>query len=248
LLTRRVAELERLLRADSANYSRPPSSPVLYADETCGRAGGALAYVHVACIEYLTVMHVGGRSAADIDAGGVLTEFTGTLMRDGYTGYAHLPAIHAWCAVHLLRDLRAVSDADPATQIWALAMADTLLDANQAAHHVRAADADHLDADVLNQIRNHYHGAIAKGAADNHDQSGALADNARTLGAVRSKSRMCGRNTASSKVAARPRTPPDPPVHPLRRHDPPLRSVGWWHAGVSCWGWLRGGRSDGAGA
>jgi transposase len=109
--------------------SLPRTARVLHADET-GRAAGALAYVHVACTEFLTVMHVGVRSGDDIDAGGVLPEFTGTLMRDGYYGYAHLPAIHAWCAAHILRNLRAVSDADPDGQIWALAMADTLLEAN----------------------------------------------------------------------------------------------------------------------
>lgn len=157
------------------------TAPVLHADETTGRAAGALAYVHVACTEYLTLMHVGGRSSDDIDAGGVLPEFTGTLMRDGYYGYAHLPAIHAWCAAHLLRDLRAISDADPDGQIWALAMADTLLEANQAAHHARAAGADQLDQVVLKQIRNHYLGAIAKGSTDNHSQPGALAAEARTL-------------------------------------------------------------------
>lgn len=157
------------------------TSPVLYADETTGRAAGALAYVHVACTEYLTLMHVGGRSAADIDAGGVLPEFTGTLMRDGYYGYAHLPALHAWCAAHLLRDLRAISDADPDGQIWALAMADTLLEANQAAHHARATGADQLDPVVLKRIRNHYLGAIAKGTTDNHGQPGDLATQARTL-------------------------------------------------------------------
>ncbi|MGH3469259.1 MAG: hypothetical protein ACRDQF_16175, partial [Thermocrispum sp.] len=32
-----------------------------------------------------------------IDAGGVLPTFTGVLVRDGYNGYTHLPAIHAWC-------------------------------------------------------------------------------------------------------------------------------------------------------
>jgi transposase len=157
------------------------TAPVLHADETCGRAAGALAYVHVACTEYLTLMHVGGRSADDIDAGGVLPEFTGTLMRDGYTGYAHLPAVHAWCAAHLLRDLRAISDADPDAQLWSLAMADTLLEANQAAHHARAAGADRLEQATLKQIRNHYLGALAKGATDNHDQPGALAAEARTL-------------------------------------------------------------------
>lgn len=157
------------------------TAPVLHADETTGRAAGALRYVHVACTEYLTLMHVGGRSSDDIDAGGVLPEFTGTLMRDGYYGYAHLPAIHAWCAAHLLRDLRAVSDADPDGQIWALAMADTLLEANQAAHHARATGADRLDPVVLKRIRNHYLGAITKGATDNQDQPGALPAEARTL-------------------------------------------------------------------
>ena len=39
------------------------TAPVLHADETTGRAAGALSYVHVACTEYLTVMHVGGPQA-----------------------------------------------------------------------------------------------------------------------------------------------------------------------------------------
>ena len=59
-------------------------------------------------------MHTGGRSAADIDAGGVLPEYAGTIVRDGYAGYAHLTdALHAWCGAHGLRDLRAVYELDP---------------------------------------------------------------------------------------------------------------------------------------
>ena len=65
-------------------------APVLHADETTGRANQALAFVHVACTEYLTLMHVGDRSATDIDNGGVLPGYTGTLVRDGYASYAHL--------------------------------------------------------------------------------------------------------------------------------------------------------------
>jgi transposase len=84
------------------------TAPVLHADETPGRAAGSLSYVHVACTEYLTLMHVGDRSAATIDAGGVLGEFSGVLVRDGYAGYEHLKAAHAWCAAHLLRDLRSI--------------------------------------------------------------------------------------------------------------------------------------------
>lgn len=157
------------------------TAPVLHADETTGRAAGALAYVHVACTEYLTLMHVGGRTTGDIDAGGVLAEFTGTLVRDGYSGYTHLPAIHAWCAAHLLRDLRALSDADPHGQLWALAMATTLLEANQAAQQTRATGAEALDPATLRRLRNHYHGALAKGTTDNQGARSTLATNARTL-------------------------------------------------------------------
>ena len=156
-------------------------APVLHADETTGRAAGSLAYVHVACTEYLTVMHVGGRSAADIDAGGVLPAFTGVLVRDGYAGYAHLPAVHAWCGAHLLRDLRAVSDADPHAQLWALAMADTLIEAHHAAKAARARGAERLDAHVLARIRGLYRGAAAKGHADNQGKRGPLAAEARKL-------------------------------------------------------------------
>jgi transposase len=157
-------------------------APVLHADETTGRAAGALSYVHVACTEYLTLMHVGGRAIADIDAGGVLPGFTGVLVRDGYPGYAHLTsAVHAWCGAHLLRDLRSISDADPEGQLWALAMADTLIEAHHAARATRQRSADALDAATLARIRNHYLGALARGRDDNHGKHGVLAAHARTL-------------------------------------------------------------------
>jgi transposase len=156
-------------------------APVLHADETPGRAAGTLSYVHVACTEYLTLMHVGDRSAKTIDAGGVLGQFTGVLVRDGYTGYEHLTAVHAWCGAHLLRDLRSISDADPDGQLWAQAMATTLLDANHAAHQARERGADRLDQATLKQIRNHYLGALARGDTDNQGEHTQLAAKARTL-------------------------------------------------------------------
>ncbi len=141
---------------------------VLYVDETPGRACGGLVYVHVACTEFLTHLHTGGRSADDIDAGGVLGGYGGTVMRDGYAGYAHLAgALHAWCGAHSLRDLRAVWEADPAGQAWAGAMADLLVYANKAAGAARARGADTLEAATLARIVGWYRGAAAKGMADN---------------------------------------------------------------------------------
>ncbi len=155
---------------------------VLHADETPGRAAGGLSYVHIACTEYLTVMHTGGRSAADIDAGQVLPGYSGTIVRDGYAGYTHLlDAHHAWCGAHLLRDLRAVHAADPDTQLWATAMADTLTDAHHHATTARASGHDSIDEATLARIRNHYRGAAAAGITDNTTRAGPIARDALRL-------------------------------------------------------------------
>ncbi len=103
------------------------------------------------------------------------------LIRDGYAGYQHLQAAHAWCGAHLLRDLRALSDADPDGQLWASAMATTLLDTNHAAHQARERGAERLDPATLRTIRSRYQGALARGRTDNTGQATDLADKARTL-------------------------------------------------------------------
>lgn len=155
---------------------------VLHADETPGRVAGGLAYVHVACTEFLTAMHTGGRSKADIDAGQVLPGYTGTIVRDGYAGYIHLvDADHAWCAAHLLRDLRSFDRADPDGQLWAAAMADTLVAAHNTANAARAAGRDTLTDQELTTIRRRYRGATAAGISDNTARAGPLARDALTL-------------------------------------------------------------------
>jgi len=113
---------------------------VLYADETPARAAGELHYVHIACTEFLTALHTGGRSAQDIDAGGVLPGYTETIVRDGYAGYAHLSdAVHAWCGAHGLRDLGGLHRFDPDGQVWAPSVADLLIWANSQATAARVA-------------------------------------------------------------------------------------------------------------
>jgi transposase len=141
---------------------------VLYADETPARAAGHLEYVHVACTGYLTAMHTGGRSAADIDAGGVLGGYTGIIVRDGYAGYSHLTdALHAWCGAYNLRDLRDLYTFDPDGQLWARSMADLLIHANAAATTARAAGQPRLTGEQMAQINAWYRGAVAKGITDN---------------------------------------------------------------------------------
>lgn len=162
-------------------------APVVHADETFARAGGGTAFVHVACTEHLTLMHTGDRSAATIDDGGVLPELSlwQVLVRDGYAGYTHLTnVLHAWCGAHLLRDLRGIHEADPAGQLWAKAMADTLLEAHRIASSARAEGREELTAEELRTIDRLYTGALARARTDNPTtDTSVLAGHARTLAA-----------------------------------------------------------------
>src|ERR1035438_3020187 len=116
-------------------------------------AAGRTRYVHLSCTRYLTCMHTGDRSADAIDAGGVLPGYAGVIVRDGYIGYAHLTgALHAWCGVHLLRDLKGLYDFEPAQQTWASQMAGLLIEARDAAAAARLAGHAVLDAAVLDDL------------------------------------------------------------------------------------------------
>ena len=140
---------------------------VLYADETPARVAGHLHYVHVACTGFLTAMHTGDRTKKAMDAGGVLPGYAGTIVRDGYKGYEHLTdALHAWCGAHGLRDLAGLHRFDPDGQLWARAMADTLIDANAAATAARAAGRPAWTTPSLPDPAR-YRGAVAKGITDN---------------------------------------------------------------------------------
>jgi transposase len=146
------------------------------------RADKSLEYVHVAATEWLTAMHTGGRSKADIDNGAILPGHPGTIVRDGYAGYTHLTdALHAWCGAHLLRDLAAFHRADPDQQVWATAMADLLIDAHHHAQDARARGQDHLDEQTLTDLRRRYLGAYTAGIRDNQNRAGPLARDAATL-------------------------------------------------------------------
>ena len=158
------------------------AAPALNVDETPARAAKSLAYVHVACTRYLTHLHVAGRSAGDIDAGGVLPGYTGVLMRDGYAGYAHLTgALHAWCGAHLLRDLKDIYDFEPGRQAWASDMADLLVQANARATRAREAGEDRLDAGVLAALLERYRALAAGGLEDNQRRHTRAARDARRV-------------------------------------------------------------------
>ena len=141
---------------------------LLHVDETTARVDGGRTYLHVACNERFTAMHTGGRSNDDIDAGQILPDYAGVIVRDGYAGYQHyVTAVHAWCGAHSLRDLKGLHDADPAGQPGAQMMATTLVMALRETRTAHTASAEALPADRLALLRSAYAGAIAVMREDN---------------------------------------------------------------------------------
>jgi transposase len=158
LLAPFMAHVRRLLHAVG----------LLHVDETTARAEGDLTYLHVACNDAYTVMHTGGRSNDDIDAGGVLVGYAGIIVRDGYVGYQHfVDAVHAWCGAHSLRDLKGIHDANPQGQPGANAMATTLVMALRETKAARDSGATALSDERLSFLRSCYAGAIKQMREDN---------------------------------------------------------------------------------
>jgi transposase len=158
------------------------TAAAVHVDETPARVAGGTRYVHLACARYLTHLHTGTRSADDIDAGGVLPGYAGVIVRDGYAGYAHLTdALHAWCGVHLLRDLKGLYDFEPAQQAWAKDMAGLLIEAKDAAATARAAGRTALEATVLERLVTRYRELAGTGLTTNLYRRTATAGDARRL-------------------------------------------------------------------
>ena len=158
------------------------SAPAVHADETPARTAGGLRYLHLACTAYLTLMHTGDRSANAIDAGGVLPGYAGIIVRDGYSGYAHLTdALHAWCGAHLLRDLKDLCSFEEGTQDWARDMAALLVEARDAARDARRAGETALDPQVLADLTGRYRELAAAGLAANLYRRTATAGDARRI-------------------------------------------------------------------
>jgi transposase len=142
------------------------AAPTVYADETPARTAGGMRYVHLACTQYVTHMHTGDRSAGAIDAGGVLPGYQGIIVRDGYSGYGHLTdALHAWCGVHMLRDLKDLYDFEPRKQDWAQKVAALLIEARDAACAARLAGRSALEPAVLDGLVTRYRVLAAAGLA-----------------------------------------------------------------------------------
>ncbi len=111
-------------------------SDVIHQDETGLDVAGKRHWMHVTCTPTLTHYHVDkSRGQVALEAIGILPQFTGISIHDGWGSYFLYDCQHAACIVHLLRDL--VFLAEEQAAVWAADLKELLLDMKQATEQAR---------------------------------------------------------------------------------------------------------------
>jgi transposase len=131
----------KLVRSEQRLKAAIRDSAVVGADETGLRVAGAGGWIHVARTDELThLAYDSRRGQAAMQEIGILPQFRGTLVRDGYLSYTRFEHCrHSLCNAHLLRELVFVGESDPKQEVWTKPLAKLLLEITEAASEARAA-------------------------------------------------------------------------------------------------------------
>jgi transposase len=142
-------------------------APVLHNDETGVRRGGGLAWAHVASTARLTHYAIHAqRGAAATDAIGILPDFRGVSIHDGWASYRTYTACrHALCNVHHLRELTYLEE--EYHQAWAGDLKELLRQMRTAAEQARTQGLRQLPATQRAPLRARYRDLLAAGLAAN---------------------------------------------------------------------------------
>jgi transposase len=141
------------------------AAPVLGADETGIRVEGALAWVHAARTDELTLYTVSKRRGVQAmnDAGVLPALSTDTvLVHDFWSPYWTFDVTHAVCGAHLGRELVAAGEVDGQAD-WAGGLDRLLREINRSTITARGLDAAGLDEELLTSYQRRYHQLISAG-------------------------------------------------------------------------------------
>ena len=134
LVERCAKQLEAVEQQIKAALSR---AQVLHQDETGLYVAGQRHWMHVSATEQLTHYAVHPKRGKEaLDAIGILADFQGVSVHDGWRSYWQFLCQHALCNVHHLRDLTFLYEEQ--LQAWAGEMKELLLDSKAAVEQARA--------------------------------------------------------------------------------------------------------------
>ena len=134
----------RLVPVEQQIKAALTKAEVIHQDETGLYVGGLRHWMHVTCTPTLTHYQVdASRGQAALEAIGILPQFTGISIHDGWSSYFLYDCQHAACLVHLLRDLVFLAEEQGA--VWAADLKELLLDMKQATDEAREQGKHGLD-------------------------------------------------------------------------------------------------------
>ena len=126
-------------------------TPVVHADETSVRSGRAALWVHVCSTALLTLLHVGRRDKATVEAG-PLGGYTGTITHDRLAMYFNYGTGHVLCNAHILRSLNELL-ANHRHRDWAKEFIELIVDTKKRVDSARTAGNTALSAHHQRRIR-----------------------------------------------------------------------------------------------
>jgi transposase len=135
---------------------------VLHQDETGLYVAGKRHWMHVSATEQLThyAVHV-KRGHEALDAIGILTDFHGVSVHDGWQSYWRYACEHGLCNVHHLRELIFLYEV--LQQAWAAQMKDLLLDMKAAVEQARAEGRKALHSLEIQDWKTRYAAVLEEG-------------------------------------------------------------------------------------
>jgi len=134
---------------------------VIHQDETGLSVAGKRHWMHVTCTPTLTHYHVDvSRGRPALEAIGILPQFTGISIHDGWGSYFLYDCDHAACVVHLLRELVSLEEQGNS---WAADLKDLLLDMKAATEEARAVGKRRVDPHEVVDWEAHFLRLLAQG-------------------------------------------------------------------------------------
>jgi transposase len=127
------------------------AAPAVHADETSVRSDKKALWVHVTCTAVLTLLHVGRRNKATVEAG-PLGDYDGTIIHDRLAMYFNYGSGHVLCNAHILRSLNELLG-NHRHRAWARRFIELVTDTKKRVDGARAAGKPKLSAYQRRRIR-----------------------------------------------------------------------------------------------